>query len=375
MKVSLRDNLLKRFFRAIPSSYWLAGTIAIAIILWMTSDNILPGPPEFVNETVDDSGALKDKKRFIVSAVRVVNEETDIVVRASGSTEPSYSINVVARRNGTVTQILVDEGTNVLEGQILAKLDKENLLTDLEAAIAAEKSAQQSFEIAEKLGKQNFASNLDLIQSEAALKQAQAQVASIRRQLDYTELRASKSGRLEQLNLETGQFVQKDRTVATILGMTPMKLIAPVPQTQISEITIGDKVIVTIPGLQEKVGIVKQLASAANEATRTFDVEIEIDNTEGSIRSGMSSEVSIVIDKAKAFSVSPAHLAISEDGSLKVKTIDSRNLVKIVDVKLIRASGNMAFVSGLDDGALMLTTGQAFVSEGEIVDFELEKGD
>ena len=82
-----------------------------------------------------------------------------------------------------------------------------------------------------------------------------------------------------------------------------------------------------------------------------------------------------MIDKAKAFSVSPAHLAISEDGSLKVKTIDSRNLVKIVDVKLIRASGNMAFVSGLDDGALMLTTGQAFVSEGEIVDFELEKGD
>ena len=114
-----------------------------------------------------------------------------------GSTEPSYSINAVARRNGTVTQILVDKGTNVLEGQILAKLDKENLLTDLEAAIAAEKSAQQSFEIAEKLGKQNFASDLDLIQLRH--KQAQAQVASITRQLDYTELRASKSGRLEQL--------------------------------------------------------------------------------------------------------------------------------------------------------------------------------
>ena len=78
----------------------------------------------------------------------------------AGTTEPTFTINVVARRNGSVNEILVDEGMNVMAGQILARLDKENLLADLEAAIAGEKSAQQSFDIAEKLGKQNFASNL-----------------------------------------------------------------------------------------------------------------------------------------------------------------------------------------------------------------------
>ena len=85
------------------------------------------------------------------------------------------------------------------------------------------------------------------------------------------------------------------------------------------------------------------------------------------------SEVSIVIDQAKAFSVSPAHLAISEDGSLRVKTVNGENVVSIVDVKLIRASGNMAYVSGLNDGDLMLTTGQAFVSEGEKITFEMQE--
>ncbi len=369
-----RPGIIKRVFRIVPASYWLAGLIAAGVVSWMVSDDILPGPPEGIKQVVVSESNEDDKKSFIVSAVKVINEKTNIFVRASGATEPTFSIDVIARRNGLVTQILVNEGTDVSEGQILAILDKETLLTDLEAAIAAEKSAKQSFEIAEKLGKQNFASSLDLIQSEAALKQAQAQVASIRQQLDFTELRAPKSGKLEILSLESGQFVQKDRTVATILGMNPMKLIAPVPQTQVGKISVGNEVIIAIPGTQEKKGFVKKVASSANEATRTFDVEIEIDNTDGSVRSGMSSEVSIIIDNAEAFLVSPAHLAISEDGSLKVKLVDDINVVKIIDVNLVRASGNMAFVSGLKDGDLMLTTGQAFVSEGEEIEFELEKG-
>ena len=151
------------------------------------------------------------------------------------------------------------------------------------------------------------------------------------------------------------------------MGMATMKLIAPVPQTQIGKISLNDNVVITIPGIEEIIGKVKRIASAAIQATRTFDVEVEIENKDGSVLAGMSSEVSIVIDQAKAFSVSPAHLAISEDGSLRVKTVNGENVVSIVDVNLIRASGNMAYVSGLNDGDLMLTTGQAFVSELSLI--------
>merc|ERR1712224_911442 len=195
------------------------------------SDNLLPGPPQEVLDKIKATQTEKKEKTFIVSAVEVKNDNTDIVVRASGVTEPSYTISVIARRRGIVTDILVTEGMNVKKGQIIARLDRENLDVDLEAAISAEKSAQQSFDIAEKLGK-NYASNLELVQSEAALKQAKAQVAGIKQQIEYTELRAQKSGILEELYLETGQLIQKDKAVFTIMGMATMKLIAPVPQTQ-----------------------------------------------------------------------------------------------------------------------------------------------
>ncbi len=367
-----KASILRKFANVMPPSYWLAALIALAVVLWMASDNLLPGPPQEVLDKIKATQTEKKEKTFIVSAVKVKNDNTDIVVRASGVTEPIYTISVIARRSGIVTDILVTEGMNVKKGQIIARLDRENLDVDLEAAISAEKSAQQSFDIAEKLGK-NYASNLELVQSEATLKQAKAQVAGIKQQIEYTKLKAQKSGILEELFRETGQLIQKDRSVFTIMGMEKMKLIAPVPQTQIGKISLNDNVVVTIPGIEEKIGKVKRIASAANQATRTFDVEVEIENEDGSVRAGMSSEVSIVIDQAKAFSVSPAHLAISEDGSLRVKVVNDENVVSIVDVKLIRASGNMAYVSGLSDGDLMLTTGQAFVSAGEKITYEMQE--
>ena len=369
---SQKPNIIARISNMMSPSYWLAALIALAVVLWMASDNFFPGPPQEVLDKIQASKTENKEKAFIVSAVKVRNNETDIVVRASGVTKPLYTLNVIARRSGIVTDILVTEGTKVEKGQILARLDRENLAMDLEAAISAEKSAQQSFDIAEKLGK-NYASNLELVQSEAALKQAKAQVASIKQEIERTEIKAQKSGILEELSLETGQLIQKDKVVSTIMGLDIINLIAPVPQTQIGKISLNDSVVITIPGIEEKIGKVKRIASAANQATRTFDVEVELENKDGSVRAGMSSEVSIVIDQAKAFSVSPAHLAISEDGSLRVKTVNSKNVVSIVDVKLIRASGNMAYVSGLNDGDLMLTTGQAFVSEGEKITFEMQE--
>ena len=119
-------------------------------VLWMASDNLLPGPPQEVLDKIKATQTEKKEKTFIVSAVEVKNDNTDIVVRASGVTEPIYSINVIARRSGVVTDIFITEGMNVKKGQIIARLDRENLDIDLEAAISAEKSAQQSFDIAEK---------------------------------------------------------------------------------------------------------------------------------------------------------------------------------------------------------------------------------
>ena len=70
----------------------------------------------------------------------------------------------------------------------------------------------------------------------------------------------------------------------------------------------------------------------------------------------------------KAFKISPAHLNVDENGQLSVKIV-SKEVVKTIPVKLLRTTGNFAFISGLSDGDVLLTSGQAFLSDGEPVNY------
>ena len=118
-------------------------------------------------------------------------------------------------------------------------------------------------------------------------------------------------------------------------------------------------------------GKVAKIASIANDATRTFTVEISLDNQAGTLRAGMSAEASVTIDQVDAFKISPAHLNIDEDGQLTAKIVDKDNKVAIAPVELVRTTGNSAFISGLEDGAIILAAGQAFLSKGEQVKYQI----
>ena len=122
-------------------------------------------------------------------------------------------------------------------------------------------------------------------------------------------------------------------------------------------------------------GRVSKIASTANLATRTFTTEVTLDNQDGSLLAGMSAEASVTIDMVQAFEISPAHLNVDADGQLTAKIVSASNTVETVAVELVRTSGNSAFISGLDEGTIVLAAGQAFLSEGEAVRYELISSD
>ena len=85
----------------------------------------------------------------------------------------------------------------------------------------------------------------------------------------------------------------------------------------------------------------------------------------------MSAGVSVIIAYVPAFKISPAHLNVDEAGLLSVKTVAADGVVKTVPVIVTQTVGNAAYVSGLQDGALILGMGQAFVSDGIKVAYEI----
>ena len=339
-----KDRLISFF----GSRKTVAGLIIILIIIWMAPG--LLGKKKEEKETVKKDNT---QKVFVVSAQKVQNRDTFKVVRASGVLKPVYEIDVLSKKDGEVKDIVKQRGQLIKKNNKILEIDKGTILQQLEAGEAALRLEEKNYSIAESLSKKNMTSELNLVRAEAALTRAKADVATLRNNLQNSTILAGIDGILDSLNVEVGQFVKKNQTIGKIIDLSKMLLFAPVAQTDVAKISLSDEVVINVTGVGNKRGVVKRIASSASEATRTFIVEIEINNDDSSLKAGMSAEVGILVEKVQAFSISPAHVVSGEDGSLKVKTVRNSKVYEN-DVFLVRTSGDFALVSGLENDEILL---------------------
>ncbi len=357
-----KDRLLSIFV----SRKAVAFFIILMIAVWMVPGLFVEKKETSVSIKEDDT-----EKVFVVSAQKVQNRDTYKVVRASGVLKPVYEIDVLSKKDGEVKKIVKQRGQLIEKNDVILEIEKGTILEELEAGESALRLEKKNYSIAESLSKKNMTTELNLVRAEAALTRAKANLAALRNNLQNSTVVAGIGGVLESLNVEAGQFVKKNQNIGKIIDLSKMLLFAPVAQTDVSKISLSDEVVINVTGVGNKRGVVKRIASSASEATRTFVVEIEITNIDRSLKAGMSAEVGILVEKVQAFSISPAHLAIGEDGSLKVKTVRN-NKVFENDVFLVRTSGDFALVSGLQNDEIVLTNGQAFVSPGDEIEYKVK---
>ena len=360
----------------------------------------------------------------IISSVMVENSKVRRSVRASGVTQPKAIITLSAEIGGTARKVLAVEGRQVEAGDILVVIDTSTLPARIEAAraeivaattaldsamaqsrgtyneqrAAAEANlevARQRLDIAQKLATQNFSapvelaqlkanyknarmtlaqielaknlrSEVDVAQNRARLATAKSNLAVLRDQLAKSTIKAPAAGWLETIHLEQGEQIAAGAPAATILDMEELKIVVSVPQTNISEVELGDSVNVNVAGAGTRKGAVTKIASISSTTTRTFDVEVTVPNPGRELRAGMTVEANIDVGFQPAFGMSPAHLSVAVDGSLTAK-IDDGGTVRVVPVNLVRSGVEQVFVSGLADGDALLTFGQAFVNAGDPV--------
>ena len=410
------------------SSYIWALLIAGGVTAWMLSGQFSDQTVEAEAPQAEAAQGEAPVKQLVIKALEVTNIETPLQVRASGVTRTSFDVQIINRRRAFVAAIPAVEGSWVKKGDILIELAKGTLEADIAAARADRQSAlaayqdakirfsadgtlaaqlnaaeaelaavQANFEAGVKLTQRGLQTELtlsnqraqltaaetrlfelqslseekELSASYAMLKAVDARLAMLQEQLGFTTITAPQDGWVETIGVEIGEFAPENGVVAHLLGLQELVLDVPVPQARIRDITIGDAAEVEIIGHGMAQGRVSKIASTANSATRTFTVEVSLDNQDGALLAGMSAEASVTIDSVDAFKISPAHLNVDGNGQLTAKVVDSDSRVSTVIVELVRTSGNFAYISGLDDGAIVLAAGQAFLSEGEAVRYEL----
>ena len=418
-----------------PTSYIWAATIATLVIVWMFSDNLInifvkDQNSIIQNNELDEKNNNSDNSSFIVSAVEVKNESVPVYFRANGITKSIFDIQITARRGGLVKNIYFKDGSSVNEGDIIMSLDQQTLQQELNAAKALLKAeengleflkvrfqqdgshskridsakaelsqSKKDFESSKKLKDKGFRTELEFAKKYARYKSAEASltelleiskeleiskatakiqkiysdIAKIEQQIKFTEITAPRSGRIENIQVDVGEYIDNGENVVHLIGLDELIVEMQIPQSSISAIQIGDLVEIKFGDKKYYSGKVQKIGAVANDATRTFNIEVQIENSDIKLRAGMSAEAQIKINQVEAIKISPAHLTTDNNGNLYVKVIGANNKVENKAIKIVKTNDNFAYISSLADKTIVLTTGQAFLKEGDKPAYKISK--
>lgn len=183
----------------------------------------------------------------------------------------------------------------------------------------------------------------------------------------YPKIVAPFSGYLESLRVDEGDFLNTGAVCASLIDPDPMLLVADIAEKDIAQIELGSEASAKLISGRLITGNVSFIASSADKNTRTFRVEISVDNKDRTIRDGVSAEIYIKGKEEPAHKISPAILALNDQGKLGVRTVTPDNTVEFREIKILEDTNNGMWVSGLGKDARIITLGQEYVFQGQTV--------
>ena len=185
-------------------------------------------------------------------------------------------------------------------------------------------------------------------------------------ELNRTEVKAPFSGYIESI-VKPGNFLDRGQICATIIDLDPIKFVAEVPEIQVSKVNIGQEAIIELITNQRVNGNLTFVSKSASPKTKTFKIESEIVNSNGSIKDGVTATMTIRTDPVLAHRISPSILVLDDLGRIGVKVVNSNNVVEFSEVQIIEDLEEGLWISGLPDSVQIIVQGQGFVEDGQII--------
>lgn len=309
----------------------------------------------------------------------------DSAVTYSGNVQARIESRLGFRVGGKVAARLVDVGATVKKGQVLARLDLADLKlaesgsrAQLEAARTERDLAHSDLKRFDDLYAKGFISAAEQQRrkatydaAEARYRQAQAGLSSQSNQLAYGELLADAEGVVTAIEAEVGQVVSPGQPVVRVAQTAEKEVVIALPEDQVGQVRVGAAATVRLWADEARTlpGRVREIAPAADAATRTYTVRVALPNPPAELRLGMTATVMLARDAAaQALSV-PLSALLQVNGHSQVWIYDpASQSVSPVTVSLGDPVDNRVTVTqGLQPGKLIVTAGVHLLKPGQKV--------
>ena len=286
----------------------------------------------------------------------------DVVAVYSGTApiEAFAEADVIAKVDGEIREVLVEEGDNVTEGQVMARLDGDRLRLELNESSARLRKMQRDFERNKDLREKGLLSEGDFEKLQFDLEALQASYNLASLELDYTQVRAPIDGVIAERYIKIGNTISIGEPLYRVTGLDPLVAYLHVPEREYRQISAGQPVAIDIDALagQRIIADVTRVSPVVDPATGTFKITIEINDAERRIKPGMFGRMSIVYDRHENVLQVPR--------SAVVESADSESVFIVEDGKAIRKqvttgygeNGMIEIVDGLKETDNVIVVGQ-----------------
>ena len=212
-----------------------------------------------------------------------------------GRVEPVNSVTVSAEAGGRALSVPFEEGERIKAGSRLLRVDTQLDSARIDVLESQVDSAQREFKRTEKLAEQGLATPQRLDQAESALETAQLNLKQAKVAASKGGVRSPVSGTVQQKFVDEGEFVGPGNPIATIIDTDALKVVGNVPEAKLQFLEEGAQVDIVIPAVDaEFTGTIHRIGLDALPQTRTYPVEVRLENKEGLVRPGMHARLEFV---------------------------------------------------------------------------------
>ena len=344
-------------------SWLISAGIVVAITLWLASGQFsAEGDDAIVEDATTGVTTAKN-------AVRVRTQSAEEVMRmivVNGNTAPARIVRLAAETDGRIVHVGADRGASLERGDIIVRLDERDRAARLSQAQATVKQREVEYEARERLKSESYVSEAQLQESVALLEMARAELTRAKLDLEYMTIRAPFAGALQARAVEVGDFVKRGDPIATYVDNRTIIVNANLSEYDARFVNVGDTAAAALATGETVRGRIRYVAPVADEGTRTFGVELEVDNKERALRAGGTAELRIPAESVLAHRVSPSLLTLDDAGNVGVKIINDAGKVEFIVADIALSTNEGVWLAGLPETATIITVGQGYVASGTV---------
>lgn len=342
------------------------------------------------------------KTGFTYSEAEAAKQDIVNSVTATGTIEPVTSVDVGTQVSGVISKLYVDYNSVVKAGEVIAELDRTNLMSELSSAQASLKSAQSELDY-QKTNYERYKAlydkglisandfeqaRLSYVQAQQRTRQQKESVKKAQTNLGYATITSPIDGVVLSKEVEEGQTVASSFSTPTLFkiarDLTDMRVIADVDEADIGDVKEGQRVTFTVDAFPDDTfeGQVTQVRQEATTESNvvTYEVVISAPNDDLKLKPGLTANVVIFTMEAKdvlavpskALRFTPREAMLNSDETItdtdakeKVWVKEGSNL-KAVAVETGMTNGTLTQITkGLKPGTHVLTEVNAMQVEAE----------